>query len=131
MTVVVKNEQSKPYVFEGSAGKRQIAAGEVQVVSDDEWGSVISALRGPGKLNPLWPNEVTSDTESLKFDHYLVGAEFEVRYIGISVQGSLTNEPKWTIKRFEHTTITGENFVTGIQVLHSAAWDDRASLPWV
>ena len=130
MTVVVKNELTDPWVFDGSAGKRRVEPGQVSVISDEEWNDVISAKRGPGGLNALWPNEATSDSNALKFDYYLVGADYEIRHLGFSQQGVLISVPEWTVKRFEHTTLGGENLVSGIQVLGGVAWDDRATLPW-
>lgn len=131
MSVVVRNERNQPYVFSGSRGTRQIAPGEIAVISETEWDDVITALRGPGEINPLWPNEVSSDIAAMKFDYYTVGADTEVRYIGFAQQGILTSEDRWVIKRFGHETIGDGNYVNDIQVLQGVAWDDRASLDWL
>ena len=130
MSIVVKNELADPWIFDSSAGRRRIEPGEVQIISDLEWQGVISAKRGLGKLRALWPNEATSDSNSMKFDYYQVVTDYEIRYLGIAQQGTLETDPKWTIKRFEHQTLGGENFVSGIQILADVAWDDRATLLW-
>lgn len=130
MALLVKNERTTAYIFDGSRGSRQIAPGELQVIADEEWATVIAANRGPGQINPLWPAEATSEYQQLLFDYYLVGSEYEARYIGSAEQGSDTSEPVWVIKKFAHSTFAGINNVTSLQVLTDVAWDDRATLGW-
>lgn len=128
--IVVKNEKADPYIFASPGVKKTFAAGEIAVLSEEEWNSVPFSQRGPGKLNPLWPNEASSDSSKTKLEYYQVGADYEVRYIGLAQQSDSTADEVWIIKRFSHQTLGGENLVTEIQILENVAWDDRATLPW-
>lgn len=133
MTVVVRNERLDDFWVHGAGGgssKRAIAPDEIMVISDVEWESVPSSMRGPGGLNPLYPNEISSTISDMRFDYYDVAGTSELRYIGTAAQGSATDADVWTIKQFSHTTIAGENVVEAIQVRQDVNWDDRDSLDW-
>lgn len=141
MAVLVKNESSSPYVFEGSSGRRQIAAGDTQLVSDEEWATVISAKRGPGQLNPqALPVDATVNIPSVNVTPapaYALATRVDdthgtpdITYVGEADPGSLTSAAVWRVKRI---TDDGTEFTTvqwaGTGVFDQI-WDDRASLTY-
>ena len=128
MTVVVRNETGSPWIFDGSSGRRQIAAGATEVISDEEWASVISAKRGPGGLHAL-SNDPGSQSKTT-FDYALVNGAYETIYLGEADQTAAITDPVWTIKFFQYAAFGGSNQITEIQVLDGVAWSNRASLPW-
>jgi hypothetical protein len=132
MPVLVRNETTSPWIFERSAGSRQLAPGAVQLISDDEWTSIISAKRGAGQINALWPAQ--TDLTTVELDYYTVNSLTEARYVGVSPLGSLKTDSVWTVKRMSHASLTGGNFVTEVQSLSGVAWGtttaDRDALAW-
>jgi len=128
MPVVVRNELAEPWVFEGSRGSRQIAAGATAVISDEEWATVISAKRGPGGLHAI-SNDPGSQTKTA-FDYALVNGTYETVYLGEAAQSAADTDSVWTIKFFQYGSFGGSNQITEIQILDGVAWADRATLPW-
>lgn len=129
MTVVVRNELSVPWVFEASRGSRQLAPGQVAVISDEEWASIITAKRGPGGMHAV-SNDPGSRIKT-KFDYADVGGgDFEVVYLGQADQGAQDADHVWSIKKFSYSSISGANQITSVEILDSVAWADRATLPW-
>jgi len=138
MALLVKNESSSPYVFESSGGRRQIQPGDTQMISDEEWASVISAKRGVGHLNPqaLPVSASVSATVTPNPPYALatrvddVGGTPDITYVGEADPGSATSSAIWRVKRVtddgsELLTIEwagGGNF--------DQIWDDRASLTY-
>ena len=124
----MRNETGSPWIFDGSRGSRQIPAGESEVISDEEWATVISAKRGPGGLHAL-SNDPGSQSKTA-FDYALVNGSYETIYLGEAAQTALDADPVWTIKFFQYGVFGGSNQITEIQVLDGVAWADRATLPW-
>lgn len=132
MSVLVRNESNSPWIFDRSAGKRQLAVGEMQVISESEWESIITAKRGPGQINALWPAQ--TDLAAVEMDYDING---NIIFIGIATnlvwdqglqayRSIRTSDPPWTIKKL---TYVGSSVVS-IQSLENAIWDNRASLGW-
>lgn len=129
MAVLVRNELSTPWVFEGSRGSRQLAPGEVGWVSDEEWATVISAKRGPGALHPL-SNDPGSRIKT-RFDYVIYNGAAEVLYLGQAAQTAADTDTTWTIKKFTYLTASDASTqIDTVEVLDSVAWANRASLPW-
>lgn len=129
MAVLVRNELTTPWVFEGSRGSRQIAPGEVEWVSDEEWATVISAKRGPGGLHPL-SNDPGSRIMT-KFDYVIFNGSAQVQYLGQATQGALDTDSTWTIKKFTYVTAADASTqISIVEVLESVAWANRTTLPW-
>lgn len=101
MALEVTNELGQTYVFADSAGRRQIAAGTTQIISDQEWSTVISAQRGPGKLNPSLGSPgggggaTTLTVYAVKLDEVGGG----ITYVGEALPGVLASGSTWRIKR--------------------------------
>lgn len=129
MSVLVRNESAEDYIFRGSAGRRTIAAGETEVVSDAEWNGVATSMRGPGKLNPLYPTEDSAQS-MYQVEYEEVLTNFEVKYLGIADSQALTSDHVWTIKKFSYISPGGAPLISGVEVMLRVAWDDRATLPW-
>lgn len=130
MTVVVSNEKIDPYVFVAGRNGKTLQAGEVGVLSDEEWDSVPFSQRGPGRLRAVWPSAVSSETNQVRFDYVLVGSSYEVEYLGYAVQSALDADEVWTIKKFDYTTLGTTNKPTHLQVMEGVAWSDRTTLSW-
>lgn len=128
MSVLVRNETSSPWIFEASAGGRQLAPGATQVISEDEWESIITAKRGAGQINALWPAQ--TDQTTLQLDYFEFGSGWQIRWIGVAALGALTSDSTWTIKQLSYSTVGGNVVVTEIQALSGVIWDNRASLGW-
>lgn len=56
----------------------------------------------------------------------------KTRYLGTpNIASAADSDPQWTIYRFSHELTTDSQIrVIEIDVRHSVAWDDRASLDW-
>ena len=133
MAVEVTNELGRNYVFEGSAGKRQIGPGETQIISDLEWSTVISSYRGPGKLNASLGSSggggggaTTLTVYALELDDVGGG----VTYVGEALPGALTSASAWRIKRITEVgpDITIE-WADGDSLLNNV-WDDHLTLDY-
>lgn len=141
MTVLVKNESGSDYRFAGHSNSKIIVAGATQLLSDDEWDSVVSSKRGPGQLNPqplpvdasVTVPPVTVDPApayalAVRTDD--VGGSPDVMYVGEADPGTATSAALWRVKR---VTDDGTEFVT-IQWAAAGAftqiWDDRTSLSY-
>ena len=132
MAILVKNERTDPFILGQGAGKKTINPGDVALITEDEWGQVAVGLRGPGRMNPVWPNRATSDSSKTMLDYYSFGGDSQIRYIGFADQADATSSPVWYIKRFQHVDVGGLDpiRVSEIQILENVAWDNRDSLPW-
>lgn len=138
MAVLVVSERDKP--FHWTTGKRgqgdkQIAPGEVAVLSDQEWNEVPISMRGAGGLRPLSPSPQDEDSLNVtEMDYYSVDATVQLRYLGEAPQGSDPTLPIWTVKRFAHADVSGDVRIAEIQVLNSVPWGsstgDRDALAW-
>jgi hypothetical protein len=139
MAVLVKNERSTPFYW--TTGKRgqadkQIAPGEVAVLSENEWQEIPISMRGPGGLRPLDPSPQDEDSLNVtELDYYSVDAQIELRYLGEAPQGSDPTSAVWTVKRFSHMDVAGDPRISEVQVLNEVAWGvstaDRDGLPWL
>lgn len=90
-------------------------------------------MRGPGRINPVWPNRATSDSSKTKLDYYTFGGDYQIRYLGFADQADADTDKVWYIKRFEHVNLAGSTEpirVAAIQIFENVAWTDRAILPW-
>lgn len=141
MTVLVKNESGSDYRFAGHSNSKIIVAGATQLLSDDEWDSVVSSKRGPGQLNPqplpvdasvtVPPVTVTpAPAYALATRVDDVGGSPDVTYVGEADPGTLTSAASWRVKRLtddgsEFTTVEWAGTGTFNQV-----WDNRASLTY-
>src|SRR5574337_2002319 len=135
MTVLVKNESGSDYRFAGHSNSKIIVAGATQLLSDDEWDSVVSSKRGPGQLNPqALPVSATVNASVTPAPAYAlatrvddVGGSPDVTYVGEADPGTATAAALWRVKRLtddgsEFTTVEWAGTGTFDQV-----WDDRAS----
>lgn len=126
MAVEVTNELGKNYVFEGSAGKRQIAAGETQIISDQEWSTVISSYRGPGKLNAsLGTGGSGGSSTVVVYAVELDDVGSGVTYVGEALPGTLVSASTWRIKKITETGADiAITWADGVSTL-TKKWDDR------
>ena len=126
MAVEVTNELGRNYVFEGSAGKRQIAAGETQIISDLEWSTVISSYRGPGKLNAsLGTGGSGGSSTVLVYAVELDDVGGGVTYVGEALPGTPTSDPNWRIKKITETGVDiAITWAEGVSTL-THTWADR------
>lgn len=132
MALLVKNERTQPFILGQGANKKTLLPDAVALISEDEWSQVTIGLRGPGGINPLWPNRATSDSSKTKLDYYQFAGDAQIRYLGFADQSDLDNELVWYIKRFSHVDVGGLDpvRVSEIQILENVAWSDRGTLPW-
>lgn len=133
MSIVVRNETGEPFFFGERSRKKQLQDGEVDVISPDELETVPFSKRGPGGINILWPDQVTSNTQKTHLEYYVFNSGHEIRYLGFAMQDAPEGDNVWIVKRFDHVALGGgpkNNRVSKIQVFTDVAWDDRATLPW-
>lgn len=131
MAIVVRNEMSSPVYFGAGSAKKILAPSAVTTISEDEWATVATSMRGVGGIRCLWPVESDSIETRTMFDYYNVAGSNFVRYIGEATQDAATTDPVWMIKQLTHTDLGASDIrVTDIQVLRDVAWVNRASLPW-
>ena len=129
MALEVTNELGQTYVFADSAGRRQIGNGETQIISDLEWSTVISAQRGPGKLNASLAGGGGGATSltvyALELDE--VGS---ITYVGEALPGAATSAPSWRVKRITEVgpDLTIE-WADGDSLLNNV-WDDHLTLTY-
>lgn len=141
MAVLVVNERTKPFHWTSNKrgqGDKQIAPGEVAVLSENEWTEVPISMRGPGGLRPLSPSPQDEDSlNSTELDYdSTTYATAQLIYLGEAPQGSDPTLPIWMVKRFSHSEVVpGDVRITEIQVLNEVAWGtdtaDRDALPWL
>lgn len=139
MAVLVVNERDRP--FHWTSNKRgqndkQIAPGEVAVLSENEWTEVPISMRGPGGLRPLSPSPQDEDSLNATELDYDTDAEggydpAQLRFLGEAPQGSDPAAAVWMVKRFTHDEINpGDVRIIEIQVLNDVVWDDGTSTAW-
>ena len=139
MAVLVENERDKPFHWTSSKrgqADKQIAPGEIAVLSENEWNEVPISMRGAGGLRPLSPSPNDEDTlNQTELDYYSFEATVQLRYLGEAPQGSDPIAPVWMVKRFSHVDVAGDQRIAEIQVLNDVSWGtntgDRDGLPWV
>lgn len=131
MAVVVRNEGNGPVRFAGHGNEREIPAGAVRVIADEEWAQVGFDKRGSGKLNPVYPNELLGENLKIKLDYYQPGGvDYFVRYKGVAKQTALDTDAVWKVQRMNHTSYGGVYKITEVQILENVAWSGRAGLGW-
>lgn len=134
MAVLVTNESGQDYRFSGHSNQKLFPAGTTMLISDEEWNSVITVWRGPGKLNPQpLPVDATIVVPPVTVDPapgYALALLMDdvgagVTYIGEADPGTLTSAATWRIKKL---TESGDDLVIqwadGVGTF-TKEWDER------
>lgn len=133
MAVVIRNESGSDKYFDiGSSGRKtMLPTGGQVTLTEKELESIPMAMRGPGGLNVLYPDDTTSTSSKINLDYITVFSTTQILYFGTDRQTALDSDPTWTIKYFQYMQgIDSTVHVAQVQILERVAWTNRASLPW-